>query len=74
MSGHSQIGVPVRVFDAETADDLGIAHVPFPVELGDKLAVEAYSWPFEIVDAIPTRIGGRPGALVEVRHAALHAV
>jgi hypothetical protein len=37
-----RIGVRVRVFDAPTGDDLGIAHVPFPVELGDELALDEH--------------------------------
>jgi hypothetical protein len=30
------VGVPVRVHDLE-ANDLGIAHIPLPVEVGDVL-------------------------------------
>jgi hypothetical protein len=67
MSNHMQPGVPVRVFEAATADDLGIAHVPSPVELGDELALADHPWPFEVIDAVRTPVGASVAALVKVR-------
>ena len=70
MSEQAQLGVPVRVFDAATVDDLGIAHVPCPVELGDQLAVEGLAGPLEVVDVIETSAGAAVAALVMVRPSA----
>jgi hypothetical protein len=44
-----ELGAPLRVFDATTADDLGVSHVPLPVELADEFALEDDALPFEIV-------------------------
>ena len=52
--------IAVRVFNDVTADDLGVALVPSPVELGDEIAVEAHPWPLEIVDVISAP-SGAPG-------------
>src|SRR5262245_25619722 len=65
------IGVPVRVFDAATGEDLGIAHVPLPVERGDELAVEGHPVPLEVVALVKMRAGAKIAAMVKVRHAAL---
>jgi hypothetical protein len=39
--------VAVRVFHNVTADDLGVALVPWPVELGDEITVEGHFWPLK---------------------------
>jgi hypothetical protein len=67
-----QLGVPVRVFDAATTDDLGIVHVPPPVEVGDRLSVEDHPLPLEVVDVISTPVGAKVAALVKVRPTASH--
>jgi hypothetical protein len=46
--------VAVRVFH-DTADDLGVALVPWPVELGDEIAVERHAWPLEAVEVVWAR-------------------
>jgi hypothetical protein len=43
------VGVPVRVHDM-TGDDLGIAHVPVPVETGDLILLEHGEYP--VLDVI----------------------
>ena len=48
-------------------DDLGIVHMPLPVEVGDRLAVEDHPRPYEVVDIIQTRVGSQVAALVSVR-------
>jgi len=73
MAKSMQPGVPVRVFDAATVDDLGVAHVPFPVELGDELAVEGHSGPLEVIDLVETSAGAALAALVMVRPAVPHS-
>ena len=50
--------VAVRVHTV-TADDLGIALVPWPVELGDEIAVEGHPWPLEVVDIVWAPPGAR---------------
>jgi hypothetical protein len=50
-----------------TADDLGVALVPWPVELGDEIAVEGNPWPLEVVDLVWTPPGARVAAIVKVR-------
>jgi hypothetical protein len=59
-------GVAVRVFHDVTADDFGVALVPWPVELGDEIAVEGHPWPLEVVDLVGARgsagRGDREGA------------
>lgn len=69
MSNHMQPGVPVRVYDATTAHDLGIAHVPLPVEIGDELTVEGQLWPFVIVDLVDTPVDAAVAAIVGVERA-----
>ncbi len=50
----SEIGVPVRVFSRK-GDDLGIAHVPPPVEIGDVLDLgRGPMLIFRIVDMVET--------------------
>jgi hypothetical protein len=74
MTNHMQPGVPVRVHDAATYDDLGIVHVPFPVEIGDELAIDGHQWPFVIVDLLETAAGSAVAAIVTVDRATLHEV
>ena len=74
MSNHTQIGAPVRVFDAATIDDLGIVFVPLLVEVGDSLAIEDHPMPYEVVDVIPTREGAQVAALVAARPLAPRSV
>lgn len=69
MSNQMQPGVPVRVYEAATADDLGIAHVPLPVEIGDELMVEGRPLPFVIVDRVDTPVGAVVAAIVGVERA-----
>jgi len=35
-----------------TADGLGVALVPWPVEPGDEITVEGQPWPLEVVDLV----------------------
>jgi hypothetical protein len=72
MSNSMQPGVPVRVFDSETTDDLGIVHMPLPIEVGDRLAIEDHPGPLEVVNVIATRAGAKVAALVEARPALSH--
>ena len=65
--------VAVRVHDA-TADDLGMALVPWPIGLGDEIAVEGHPWPLEVVDVVWAPAGARIAAMVKVRAAVLHPV
>jgi hypothetical protein len=65
--------VAVRVHSV-TADDLGVALVPWPVELGDEIAVDGHPWPLEVVDLVWAPPGARVAALVKVRPAVLHTV
>jgi hypothetical protein len=67
-----QLGVPVRVFDTATVDDLGVVRVPVPVEPGDALAVEGYASPLEVVEVVETSPGAAVAALVKVRPARRH--
>jgi hypothetical protein len=57
-----------------TADDLGVALVPWPVELGDEIAVDGHPWPLEVVDLVWAPAGARVAAIVKVRAAVLHPV
>jgi len=66
--------VAVHVFHEPTADDLGIALGPWPVELGDEIAVEGHPWPLEVVDLGWAPPGVKVAALVKVRAAVLHPV
>jgi hypothetical protein len=74
MSNHMQPGVPVRVFDAATADDLGVAHVPLPVEPGDELTIAGQLCPLEVVALVETPADAKLAALVKVRPAVLQPV
>ena len=67
-----EFGGLVRVFDNTTDNDLGLAHVPLPVEPGDALAVRAHVWPFEVVEVVPTPAGSIVAAIVKVRMAVPH--
>ena len=44
--------VAVRVHHDVTADDLGVALVPWPVEPGDEITVEWQPWQLEVVDLV----------------------
>jgi len=65
--------VAVRVHTT-SADDLGVALVPSPVELGDEITVEGHPWPLEIVDLVWAPPGAQVAAIVKVVPAALHPV
>ena len=54
MSTPNGVGVPVRLHDL-TRDDLGIAHVPPPVEPGDLILLEHRE--YRITDVILTGRG-----------------
>jgi hypothetical protein len=66
--------VAVRVLHDATADDLGIALVPSPVEIGDEIAVESDLWPLEVVNVVCAPAGAKVAAIVKVRAAVLHLV
>jgi hypothetical protein len=66
--------VAVRVFHDVTADDLGVALVPWPVELGDEIAVDGLPWPVEVVDLVWAPAGAAVAAIARVRAAVLHPV
>jgi len=62
----------VRVFDFTTEDDLGLAHVPLPIEPGDELALAEHVWPFEVLEVVPMIAGSWVAAIVRVRPAVPH--
>jgi len=45
-------GIAVRAHHDVTADELGVALVPWPVEPGDEITVEGQPWPLEVVDLV----------------------
>ena len=65
-------GVAVRGLNDATADDLGLALVPWPIELGDETAVGEDPWPVEVVDLVWAPAGANVAAIVKVRAAVLH--
>jgi hypothetical protein len=65
--------VAVRVHSV-SADDLGVALVPWPIELGDEIAVDGHSWPLEVVDIVWAPPRPRVAAIVKVRATVLHTV
>jgi hypothetical protein len=58
------LGVPVRLHDL-TGDDLGIAHVPLPIEVGDLVALEHAE--YRVNDVVETGQTLPIAALVRVR-------
>jgi hypothetical protein len=65
------IGVAVRVH-SRTGDDLGVAHVPPPVEVGDVLELgHGPILPLRVVDLVETGPRSPLGALVKVAPAPL---
>lgn len=61
----SEIGVPVRVYSRK-GDDLGIVHVPPPVEIGDVLELgRGPMLIFRIVDVVGTGPQSSVAALVK---------
>jgi hypothetical protein len=66
--------VAVRVLHDVTADDRGIALVPWPIEIGEEIAVDGHPWPLEVVDLVWALSGAKVAAMVKVRRAVLHAV
>ena len=63
------VGVPVRVH-SRTGDDLGIAHVPIPIELGDVLELgHGEILALRIVDLVETGPHSPLAALVKVSSA-----
>jgi hypothetical protein len=67
-------GSPSPVLHGITADDLGIALVPSPIELGDEIAVETHPWPLEVINVVWAPPGARVAAVVKVRAAVPQAV
>ena len=61
-------GAPVRVHDL-TGDDLGVAHVPVPVQVGDLIALEHSE--HRVVDVIDTGQTYPIAALVRVQPVSL---
>lgn len=60
------VGVPVRVRSRQ-GDDLGICHVPPPVEIGDVLELgRGPLFPFRVVDLVETGPYSPLAALVKV--------
>ena len=53
-------------------DDVGIAHVPIPIEIGDLVATVDTT--YRIVDVVVAPPGSPIAALVKVRPARLHVV
>jgi hypothetical protein len=62
------------VFNDVTADDLGVALAPWPVELGDEIAVEGHPWPLEVVDIVWAPAGAKVAAIVKAQAAVLHPI
>jgi len=60
----SNVGVAVRVH-SRTGDDLGIAHVPPPIEIGDLIALEHAE--FRVDDVVETGQTYPIAALVKAR-------
>ena len=61
-----EAGIPVRVFLGD-GTDLGVAHVPPPIQAGDLFALEE-GLPLRVVKVAPTPKHSRFHALVEVLH------
>jgi hypothetical protein len=57
--------VAVRVFESVTADDLGEAPVPLPLDLGDEIAVQRHPAPLEVVDLCGRRLAAPIAELEE---------
>jgi hypothetical protein len=58
------IGVPVRLHGLD-GDDVGIAHVPMPIEVGDLVAtIDSI---YRVVDVVTSPPGSPIAALVKVR-------
>ena len=66
----SMVGVPVRVHDLE-ANDLGVAHVPWPVEVGDVVLFEHSE--HRVYDVVISPPGALIAAIVKVRPVRLPA-
>jgi hypothetical protein len=60
-------GARVRLFDSH-GDDVGLAHLPRPVEPGDLAALEQ-GFPFRVVDVVELEAGGPVDMLAEVEAA-----
>ena len=60
------LGAPVRVHDMH-GDDLGIAHVPTPIETGDLILLEAGD--YRVRDVIPLGEGSLLYALIRAQPA-----
>ena len=65
--GLGNLGVCVRLTDGN-GDDLGLAHLPRPVEPGDLAALEQ-GFPLRIVTVIDLEAGGAVDLLAEVEAA-----
>ena len=64
------VGVPVRVHDLE-ANDLGIAHLPWPIAIGDIVLLEHSG--HRVYDVVPSPPGALIAACVKVRPVRLPA-
>jgi hypothetical protein len=62
------VGVPVRIHDLD-ANDLGIAHLPLPLELGDLVVLDHSQ--HRVYDVVMSPPDSRIAALVKVRPAHL---
>ena len=60
----SMIGVPVRLHGLD-GDDLGVAHIPMPIEPGDLIATIEST--YRVVDVVTSPPGSLIAALVKVR-------
>lgn len=67
----AMLGVPVRVHDM-SGDDLGVAHLPPPIEVGDLVALEHAE--YRVFDVVETGQTYPISALVRVQPIHLHVV
>ena len=68
----AMLGIACRLHDVDTADDLGVAHLPSPVRVGDLAATEHEL--YRVVDVIVNPPGSLIGAIVKVQPARLAVV
>lgn len=66
------IGITCRLHDERTADDLGISHLPSPIQVADLAATEHQE--FRVIDVIVSPPGSPIAALVKVRPVHLRVV
>jgi hypothetical protein len=62
-----ELGARVRLIDSD-GDELGLAHLPHPVEPGDLAALEQ-GFPLRVVGVVEVEVGGEIDVLAEVEAA-----